>query len=318
MPNLTQQMAIPGLASGIDTWRAGVAPTAGSAAAEGIQGAYDRAFQEGVHSAANGLALSSRASVRPEEAQMAYDAWKIDPVTGEAAPLLKDNVLAALEALGFKPPEQPPLVAGQGGIPAHPTLQQLNPTAYGNANGNPTTGHPAHPTLQQLNPTAYSNAFGAGQPMPGAGSSPTGSNSLVNMQPGLSQLQQSALDNTQSPIPALGTNTSGATSMSAGPHTSGLSASDAYAKLFSNGALQNVYNPQTGQWEPYADANRGAGSLPPGFQNEINLGQFDPGSMHPEQAMSLIQNLNNYPPQLLQMLQKMRNAPPRPTQGKVY
>ncbi len=277
------------------TWREGNAPTAGSAAADAFQQAYERANQEGVTSAANGLAMRSRAGVRPDEAQMAYDAWKLDPTTGEASPLLKSNVLAALEQMGFRPPEVPP-PGGYDNVPVVPTM--------------PGPGQPQHPTLQQLNPVAYDNAYGTGAlskppstyptgPGAGGGESPLGPNGGY-----------------------LGTGYTGPTNFG-GPITQydgpGLNDLVNYGTSALGPTNTNFNDPGLNalltQYQQMQQQGGQVPGAPMPSMDQINLNQFDPysmGQLPPAQAQQLIQDPKNYSPQVFAAIQRLQGGQRRP------
>ncbi len=81
-------------------------PTLGNYGAQNFLTAFNMGHQPGVHGAFNPLV--ARAGVHPDEAQNAYDTFKVDPKTGLPVAALPDDVLVALESLGYRPSIQKP------------------------------------------------------------------------------------------------------------------------------------------------------------------------------------------------------------------
>ncbi len=101
----------------------------------------NQALHPGVHGpAANGsLALESRMALHPEEAQLAYDAYEIDPDTGLPVAVLNDAIINLMERQGIRP--TPALDKGDTGT-VHTQRGNQRPHHHGSVHEQPGIQRP--------------------------------------------------------------------------------------------------------------------------------------------------------------------------------
>jgi len=118
--------------------------TIGQIAAHNVNQAYAADFQPGVKTA-HGLALASRNKLHPDEFANAYNAFYIDPKSGLPHSYLNDDVLVALENLGYRHPVPPiPMTSDPNYVRDEAARRQAVIDQYqgGGAAQNPMTSDP--------------------------------------------------------------------------------------------------------------------------------------------------------------------------------